>query len=266
MVHEARAQQGPSRELRDLRDAWLLHDPVDPEPFWNRLIGPRWPADHAAFDRRLDEAITLFATIDRIPHVRPLPIGGGPADLTSRLIAAGFARVGADQRMALADPSTCLEIARRHAERPSTHVSVERHPAQSSSLDRRWAVDASLTLAEAFDVDPIRRAALEADVLACVARPGCSILLLRDDGDGVSLARRATVAGGSYLSSIGTRPGWRGRGYATLVTALAVAEALEAGSEFVHLAVEIDNEVARRFYERLGFAVVGDPVPDLLLR
>ena len=29
-----------------------------------------------AFDRRLDEVITLFATIDRLPHIRPLPLGG----------------------------------------------------------------------------------------------------------------------------------------------------------------------------------------------
>ena len=80
-----------------------------------------------------------------------------------------------------------------------------------------------------------------------------------------SLARRARATG-SYLSSIGTRPGWRGRGYGSLVTALAVVEAIEAGSDLIHLAVDVDNDGARRLYERLGFAVVGDPVPDLLLR
>jgi ribosomal protein S18 acetylase RimI-like enzyme len=34
----------------------------------------------------------------------------------------------------------------------------------------------------------------------------------------------------------------------------------------IHLAVEADNHAGRRLYERLGFAVVGDPAPDLLLR
>jgi ribosomal protein S18 acetylase RimI-like enzyme len=82
----------------------------------------------------------------------------------------------------------------------------------------------------------------------------------------VALARRATVGSGSYLSSIGTRPEWRGRGYGALVTALAVREALEAGSQLVHLAVDVANERARSLYESLGFAVLGEPVADLLLR
>jgi hypothetical protein len=29
VLHEARVQQAPGRELRDLGDAWLLHDPFD---------------------------------------------------------------------------------------------------------------------------------------------------------------------------------------------------------------------------------------------
>lgn len=266
MIHEARAQQSLGRELRDLGDSWLLHDPSDSEPFWNRLIGPRWPADPPAFERRLDQAITLFSTLDRLAHIRPLPIGGTPRDLRERLVASGFEQVGADRRLALVDPSVCLAIATRQAGQPSARLSIDRHPARSEGWNRQWAIDASIVLAEAFDVDPIRRVALQTDVLACAARRGCSILILRDDGDPVAVARRTTVSDGSYLSSIGTRPGWRGRGYGTLVTALAVADALAAGSAIVHLAVELDNEHALAFYERLGFAVVGDPVPDLLLR
>jgi hypothetical protein len=76
VLHEARAQELPTRELRDLGDGWLLHDPNDAEPFWNRVIAPRWPSDAPAFDRRLDEVVTLFATLGRLPHVRPLPVGG----------------------------------------------------------------------------------------------------------------------------------------------------------------------------------------------
>jgi ribosomal protein S18 acetylase RimI-like enzyme len=121
-------------------------------------------------------------------------------------------------------------------------------------------------LAEAFAVDPVRRVALETDVLACVSRRDCTILLLRDDGEPVAVARRATTGGGSYLSSIGTRPAWRERGLGTLITALAVADAIDAGSDLVHLAVDVANEGARRFYEGLGFEIVGDPVPDLLMR
>lgn len=268
VVHEARAQVSLGRELRDLGDGWLLHDPADPEPFWNRLVGPSWPVDAIGFERRLDEVITLFATLDRMAHVRPLPIGGRPADLADRLLASGFERVGADHRMVLTDPMPCRAAAAAWERRPPDRLTIERYPdpTVAGPASPGWAADAAGVLADAFGVDPFRRIALETDLLACTTRRGCSILLLRDDGEAVAVARRATVGEGSYLSSIGTRPGWRSRGHGTLVTALAVADAIAAGSALVHLAVELDNERARRFYEGLGFQVVGGPVPDLLLR
>jgi ribosomal protein S18 acetylase RimI-like enzyme len=273
VLHEARAQQATTRELRDLGDGWLLHDPTDAEPFWNRLIAPRWPVEPMAFDRRLDEMITLFATLARLPHVRPLPAGSEPADMAARLEAAGFEWLGADRRMVLEDRGPALDVVRSWQERRDGgawgRVSVTRHPGSvvtRGSDRRRWVVDASLVLAEAFGVDPLRRTALESDVLACVMRPECAILLISVADEPVAIARRATTGEGSYLSSIGTRPAWRGRGLGTLATALAMDDALGAGSTFVHLAVEVDNEVARRLYSRLGFAIVGEPAPDLLLR
>ena len=131
---------------------------------------------------------------------------------------------------------------------------------------RHWAADAAIVLGDSFGVEPARRFALENDVLACISRPGCSVLLVHVDGEPAAVARRAWTAGGSYLSSIGTRPAFRGRGLGGLATALLVADALAAGSPVVHLAVEADNVGAQRLYERLGFAFVGQPTPDLLLR
>ena len=272
MVHEAEVQRSGSRELRDLGDGWLLHDPGDAEPFWNRLVAPAWPAPTLAFERRLDEVVTLFSTLDRIPHVRPSPIGNEPSDLTDRLLANGFERVGEDLRMVLRDPTACLAIGERFgASGPAAgRIRVARHPGAASGPPRLWASDASLVLAEAFDVDPYRRAALEADLLACASRPECSVLLMFDGDEPVATARRMSTSSGSYLSSIGTRPGWRGRGHGALITALAVADSLDAadgrGGAFVHLAVDVRNQVARRLYERLGFQVVGAPVADLLAR
>ncbi|MBI3751500.1 MAG: GNAT family N-acetyltransferase [Chloroflexi bacterium] len=277
MVHEAEVQRNGSRELRDLGDGWLLHDPGDAEPFWNRLVAPVWPAPAMAFEHRLDEVVTLFSTLDRIPHVRPSPIGNEPSDLTDRLLANGFERVGEDLRMVLRDPEPCLTLATRFgapAPAPgapgSGRIRVARHPGAASGPPRLWASEASLVLAEAFDVDPYRRAALEADLLACASRPECSVLIVFDGDEPVATARRMSTPSGSYLSSIGTRPGWRGRGHGALATALAVMDSLEAtagrGGDFVHLAVDVRNQVARRLYERLGFQVVGAPVADLLAR
>jgi ribosomal protein S18 acetylase RimI-like enzyme len=279
VLHEARAQQAPTRDLRDLGDGWLLHDTNDAEPFWNRVIAPRWPAEPAAFDRRLDEVITLFATLNRLPHVRPLPLGGEPPDLPRRLQAAGFEWLGADRRMVLIEPERAGERlaasqARVAAAFGGERVTVTRHDSDAAPAgDRpRWAErrrsagEASLVLEDAFGVDPGRRVALENDVLACVTRPGCSILLIRVDGKPAAIARRAATGDGSYLSSIGTRPEFRRCGLASLATSLVVADAREAGSPVVHLSVEIDNDAGLRLYESLGFAVIGEPAPDLLLR
>lgn len=269
MVHEAEVQRAGARDLRDLGDGWLLHDPSDPEPFWNRLIAPRWPAPPRAFERRLDEVVTLFATLDRVPHVRPSPIGNEPSDLVERLTANGFERVGEDLRLVLRDPAACIELAARTEGHPDGRMRIARHPGAASGPPRLWASDASLVLAEAFEVDTFRRAALEADLLACAMRSDCSVLIVFDGDDPVATARRTTTPAGSYLSSIGTRPGWRGRGHGSLATALAVADAVAAAGDavpFVHLAVDVRNGVARRLYERLGFEVIGAPVADLLAR
>jgi len=266
MLHEARAQQSVGRELRDLGDGWLFYDPADPEPFWNRLVPTEWPVEPRAFNRRLDEVITLFATLDRLAHIRPLPLGGRPPDLAERLEAAGFARIGSDRRMVLVDRAPAARLTASWAARLGQRLTVDRHPDRSLSRRGSWAADAALVLGEAFGVDPNRRGGIETDILACAARRGCSILLLRDGGEPVALARRSTVGGGSYLSSIGTRPAWRGRGYGSYLTALATAEADAAGSDLIHLAADVANPHAERFYGRLGFAVLGDPVPDLLLR
>lgn len=288
VLHEARAQQAPARELRDLGDGWLFHDPGDPEPFWNRLIAPFWPDARIAFDRRLDEVITLFSTLGRLPHIRPLPVGGAPDDMAVRLSLAGFETMGADRRMVLVHHGSGDELVAaltRRVEQAFGGVSevtvsqreVRRGPGDrdtgardtSGGNDwtdrRRWAVDASLVLTDAFGVDAERRTALENDVLACVSRPGCSMLLVSIDGVPAAIARRATTEDGSYLSSIGTRPAFRGRGLGALATALAVRDALAAGSPVIHLAVEHENEEALRLYERLGFATVGEAAPDMLL-
>ena len=40
---------------------------------------------------------------------------------------------------------------------------------------------------------------------------------------------------------------------------------IDVGSEVVHLGVFADNVPGKRLYERLGFAFVGEPGPDMLL-
>jgi len=79
--HEAEVHAIPGRTLRDLGDAILLHDPTEPEPFWNRIEAIQWPTDASGFDRRLAEVGVLFASIGRQPHFWTLPPYDEPRDL-----------------------------------------------------------------------------------------------------------------------------------------------------------------------------------------
>ena len=88
--HETMAHAIPSRDVRDLGDALVLHDPRDPDPFWNRMVSVRWPASPDAFDRRLDEAVTMFALDARQPHIWPSPAHSAPAGPRGR----GSSRTG----------------------------------------------------------------------------------------------------------------------------------------------------------------------------
>lgn len=259
-THEAEVHARAGRELRDLGDGLLLHDPADPEPFWNRLVAPRWPADERRFEVRIDEIVTLFASVGRVPHVRTMPLGGAPDDLETRLIRSGFRLVGRDRAMALADTGPAIAVARTIDQR--SNLRVEQVGPRSAST----AMDVARVLVEAFDVETDRVPALAAETLAASRRDGGAVLLLLDDDRPVAAARRVTWQGASYLSSIGTIPAARGNGFATLLTAIAISGALAEGVHLVHLLAEAGMVRTERLYRRMGFESVGEPIADLLLR
>jgi ribosomal protein S18 acetylase RimI-like enzyme len=261
--HEARVHALPGRRIRDLGDAWMLHDPIDREPFWNRVNAIRWPDDGAGFDRRLAETIALFATLDRIPHVWPRPLFNEPSDLAARLIANGWEDAGGAHVMVLQDTEPNL-VAARGPVPPEVHV--ERLGRPSGGSARRAAADVALVLSEAFAVEPGRQTAIELETLAMWDRPEVEAVLLRVDGEPAAVAKRTTFDGASYLSSIGTRPAFRGRGLGRIATAVATTDALDSGSELVYLGVFEDNPSAIGLYRSLGFEIVGKPAQDLLLR
>jgi len=121
-------------------------------------------------------------------------------------------------------------------------------------------------LVTSFAVEPERRVAIELEALQGLQLDAYHAILVRVDGRPAAVARRTTFAGASYLSSIGTEPAFRGQGFGSLVTSLAVADALAEGDGWIYLGVFEENTVARAMYQRLGFEMVGGPAPDLLLR
>jgi GNAT superfamily N-acetyltransferase len=261
-LHETRVHATPGRDVRDLGDSILLHDPADPEPFWNRLAAVRWPADPGAFDRRLTETLVLFASHGRQPHIWPSPRHDAPADLVERLSANGFRDTGAGCVMILADHGPTRRLA---AEPLAPGLGIERLAGIHGPAAERVASSVVEVLVDAFDVAAERRPGVLTETIASLGRVSFTHYLARRDGHPVAVARRATFDGVSYLSSIGTATSARGRGFGRLVTAAAAIDALAAGSDRTHLGVFADNRAAIRLYQSLGFERVGEPCPDLLL-
>lgn len=258
--HETAAHAIPSREVRDLGDALLLHDPRDHDPFWNRLAGVRWPDDPVGFDRRLTEAMALFAVLGRRPHAWPSPVHGSPADLVARLEANGFRDVGGGHVMILVDTAACPPL---RPEEPGSGVSIAAIAGPRDAAPRDLD-DAGSVLAAAFGAAPGRAGELAADLRRTLGDPRVLLVLARVHGVAAAVAKATTFDGFTYLSSIGTLPGYRGRGLGALVTRHAVAAAgvREAGTAY--LGVFSGNGPAVRLYERLGFASVGES-PDMIL-
>jgi hypothetical protein len=262
LLHEARIHAIPGRDLRDLGDAILLHDPVEAEPFWNRIEAVRWPDDPAAFDRRLTEILVLFASIGRQPHIWAAPSHDSPVDLVERLLSNGFRDMGAGDVMALVDPGPATLAA---AGPLPDEVMVDRLAGLSGAAAERASSAIVEVLVDAFDVDEERRPTIEAETASSLGHPWFTHYLLRLGGRPASVARRATFDGATYISSIGTA-GWvRGRGFGGVVTRLASADGLAAESDWIYLGVFADNPGAIAVYERAGFVRVGESCPDLLL-
>lgn len=260
--HEAKVHAIPGRRLRDLGDALLLHDPLDAEPFWNRLEGLRWPSEPAAFDRRLGEAGILFASIGRQPHIWLSPPHDEPPDLGARLAANGFEDMGMGLLMVARDAGLARAALATPADADST---VERLAGITGEIAETAAEAIVSVLFDAFGVGGARRDGIAAETMASLADPRFMHYLVRHAGEPVAVARRATFDGLSYLSSIGTVDRARGHGFGRLVTASALLDAVEAPSEWVHLGVFADNRPAIGLYERLGFVMSGDPGPDMML-
>lgn len=262
-LHEARAHAlRAGRAIRELPDGILLHDDLDADPFWNRLASVRLPVPGAAFDARLDELIVLFSTLNRRPHIWASPGYHRPADLEARLAQRGWIDLGRGLLMALADPAPPHAV----SERPlPAGVTLDRLTADLAGQRDAIAMEVALVSAEAFAVEPDANAVIGDDFLDALRRPGFAAYLVRVDGEPAAIAKATTFDGATYLSTIGTRPRFRGRGLATIATAAATLDALALGSEWTYLGVFEANATARRLYARLGFEDIADPGGDWIL-
>ena len=239
-------------------DAVLLFSSAEKEPFFNRLTAVRWPSDPAAFDRRLTEACELFGALDRKPYMWVIPGLSTPDDMVGRLVANGFIDQGGGYDMVLTE-----EPPARPAELPRGAVLEHWHALPQDQIPPR-ALSLAVVIGESFGIPPDRHANLAREIGLTMARPDFHAYLVSIDGEPVATGERYTFDGASYLSSIGTRPAWRGRGLARAITQTLAADSRAAGVDLVYLAVYAENSGAMRLYRNLGFSVVGPRSADML--
>ncbi len=258
--HETEAHAIPGREVRVLGDALVLYDTRDPDPFWNRMARVRWPSDPGAFDRRLTESIALFRCSADDPTSGRRQLHAEPVDLVGRLLAHGFGDVGGGHLMVLRDRDASGPV------RPGEPGPGRDPPAISRSTEAGPSDPEAMAgvLASSFGATPGRVPELAADLRLTLDDPRIVLAIARVDGVAAAVAKATSFDGHTYLSSMGTRPGFRSRGLAGLVTRQALAATGAPPVATVYLGVFSGNLPALRLYERLGFASIGES-PDLLL-
>jgi ribosomal protein S18 acetylase RimI-like enzyme len=181
-------------------------------------------------------------------------------DLVGRLAANGFEDQGGGLDMILVkDPDDRPDV-------PLPKGAVLERWNCPSPQDRPGLARAlALVIGESFHIPVSRRHSLVAEIALTLEQPSFHAYLLRIDGEPVATGERYSFDGASYLSSIGTRPGWRGLGLGSLITLALARDSMAAGFDLVYLGVHTENAPAIRLYERLGFATLGPPSADMLL-
>ena len=258
-AHQARAVTIPGRAWRDLGDAVMLFSATEVEPFFNRLVAVRWPSAPAAFDDRLREACELFTALERRPYVWAVPGLSRPDDLIARLAANGFVDQGGGYDMVLVrEPEAVVDgglpvgaVVERWNRSPEAEI-----PARAEAI--------ASVIGDSFDVPTARNPNLVREIGLTLGRPDFHACLVTVDGKPVATGQRYTFDGASYVSSIGTRPAWRGRGLGAYVTRVLSADSLAEGVDLIYLGVYTENTGAIRLYERLGFAILGERSADML--
>ena len=114
--------------------------------------------------------------------------------------------------------------------------------------------------------DPWRRLGRTFDVSYAMMRDPAREVYLAIDGDTVAgfliVIMHGVLAG--YIQTVAVREAWRGRGLGSALIDFAERRILREQPN-VFICVSSFNPDARRLYERLGYAVVGE-LPDFVVR
>lgn len=213
--------------------------PLD-NPVWHALVGPQATvAEGRGGARRYHPDFTIFAAVSDAAtaadwdDLRALPI---PTGAHVMLHAPGR-------------PDSWIELG-TFAVLQMTWTRPGLAPAPTDGPDAVVDLDATHRLALG---DLVTRTE-PGPWLARTAELGDFVGVVRDGVLVATAGQRMRLADAVEISAVCTDPEFRGRGYAASVTAEMARRIATAGqTPFLH--VRIDNDAARRVYERIGFTV-----------
>lgn len=165
------------------------------------------------------------------------------------------------QRKVLAESGMVLAVAEHEMRRATGHLAEA--PVAGALAYRSWDEQAAPLFFHAYehafrerpgfpnwDEERWRASFIESESF----RPGLSAVLL--DGPEPAAFLVAWVEGGSgWITQMGVRPEWRGRGLGESLIARTLAAFAAEGLQSAALEVATNNAAAQALYERMGFAV-----------
>ena len=210
------------------------------DPYLNLVLGT-W-AEPSRMDGVIDEARAALGG-PRRPFTWAVWPSNRPADLGTRLEAAGIAHDGDAPLMALDLEEADLTL------EPTPGLTIERATDASALAE---ASPVTLAMIDGPAAQAVFSAAYEA--LAFGAERSLVLFVGRLDGRPVATSALYTGTGLAGVYGVGTLPELRGRGFGRAMTIAALAEGRRRGLQVGAL---MSSELGLPVYRRLGFREVG---------
>ena len=215
--------------------AVLIRHP-DPGPGFNLATHIRWPQD--AVTERLREVEKRMREAERWPSIIVAEGLSEPADLASRLGAAGWSRIGTELTMVARHPPVVPHLD------PGLRVEAVTPGSALESAELEGAV---------FGLPPVALGE-QSELLARAVEHGhVRAFMLRLVREPVATARLAPGHGVAGLHGVAVAAGHRRRGSGRMITAVATRAGLVTGRGLVWLSVDEGNTPAIDLYRSLGY-------------
>lgn len=203
---------------------------------YNFLACLRWPARESG---RLIEALrSHLAGLGEWPTAMVAEGLTEPPTLAAELAGAGWVELERE----------LVHVTRRQPGVPHLDAAL-----RLEAVTPRTAAECQELEQQAFGLSDEFAAVRTQQLADALVRGALRAYLVRLDGQAVASTRLSAADGVAAISGVGVAPDYRGKGFGSLVTAVATRAGLAMGSRLVWLSVDERNEPALRLYRRLGF-------------